>query len=145
MPYNRKTGEYYEPKKRYGSSRYRPARTPVRKSSSYKNNGGKSGCRLIESNKNEKPCIVAWNKSKRRGLVTIVAVPCNDFTIPKKNKLTGKEQNSKCDKWVAKVKTNFGALTQTCFYNPVTKKLTFPDMEMVANPNTNYFGTYKQF
>ena len=144
MPYNRRTGEYYESRSRGGYNRNRRNNESVRKSGSYTKNGGKSGCKLTQDAKG-RPCIVAWNKSKTHGLRTLVAVPCNDFEIPKKNKVTGKPQNSKCDKWVAKVKGGMGSNSMTAFYNPTTKKLTIPDLEMVANPNKNYFGTYNKF
>lgn len=91
----------------------------------------KSGCR-IGTDKKDRPVITAWNVSKTRGFISMVAVPCG--------KSKTKSPNS--DKWVASVRFPDGKKTFTAFYNVVTKKLTIPDLAMVANPSKDYFGTY---
>lgn len=91
----------------------------------------KSGCKLGQDVKS-RPVITAWNVSKTRGFITMVAVPCKDAKTKSKNS----------DKWVASVKFADGKKTFTAFYNVVTKKLTIPDLDMVANPSKNYFGTF---
>lgn len=110
-----------------------------RNNNGYNNNGynnnrpakKKSGCR-IGTDKKQRPCITAWNVSKSRGFISMVAVPCKDAKTKSKNS----------DKWVASIKFPDGKKTFTGFYNVVSKKLTIPDLDMVANPAKNYFGTY---
>lgn len=91
----------------------------------------KSGCRL-GNDKKGRPCITAWNKSKGRGFISMVAVPCDK----------SKTKSANSDKWVVSVMFPTGKKTFTGFYNVVTKKLTIPDLAMVANPSKDYFGTY---
>jgi len=79
-------------------------------------------------------CIVGWNKSKSRGFIKFVAVPCRDTKT--------KSQNPDTEKWVANVTFADGKKTFTAFYNVATKKLVIPDLEMVANPAKDYFGTF---
>ncbi len=136
MPYNRRTGEYYEydnSNRNYnGGGRRNNNRRPPK----YTKNGhpAKSQCRM-KPDKTGRPCITGWNVSKERGFITMVSVPCKDFKTKSKNS----------DKWVASVKFADGKKTFTAFYNTMTKKLTIPDLDMVANPNAQnggYFGTY---
>ncbi len=91
----------------------------------------KSGCKLGQDKK-QRPCITGWNKSKARGFMSFVAIPCNNFKTKSKNS----------DKWVVTAQFPDGKKTFTGFYNTVTKKLTIPDLQMVANPAKDYFGTY---
>jgi len=91
----------------------------------------KSGCR-IGTDKKGRPCITGWNVSKNRGFVSFVAVPCKDF----------KTKSPNSDKWVVSAKFQDGVKTFTGFYNANSKKLTIPDLNMVANPSKNYFGTF---
>jgi len=91
----------------------------------------RSGCRLGQDKKS-RPCITAWNVSKTRGFMSMVAVPCD--------KSKTKSPNS--DKWVVSVRFPDGVKTFTGFYNVVSKKLTIPELAMVANPSKDYFGTY---
>lgn len=91
----------------------------------------RSGCR-IGTDKKQRPCVTAWNVSKTRGFMSMVAVPCD--------KAKTKSPNS--DKWVVSIKFPDGKKTFTGFYNVVSKKLTIPDLNMVANPAKNYFGTF---
>lgn len=105
----------------------------------YNNNGynnnqpkkKKTGCRIGTDKKN-RPCITAWNVSKGRGFISMVSVPCK----------VAKTKSKNSDKWVASVRFPDGVKTFTAFYNVQTKKLTIPDLAMVANPAKNYFGTY---
>ncbi|TRX70526.1 hypothetical protein [Carboxylicivirga sp. M1479] len=91
----------------------------------------RSGAKL-GTDKKSRPVVTAWNKSKSRGFIKMVAIPCN--------KTKTKSPNS--DKWVATVTFPDGKKTFTAFWNVNTKKLTIPDLEMVANPSKNYFGTF---
>jgi len=91
----------------------------------------KSGCKLGQDKK-QRPCITGWNKSKQRGFISFVAVPCNN----------AKTKSANSDKWVATVQFPDGKKTFTAFYNVNSKKLTIPDLQMVANPAKNYFGTF---
>ena len=116
MPYNRRTGEWYDDRNSRNNNQ------PPKK---------KSGARMGTDKKN-RPCITAWNVSKTRGFISMVSVPCEKFKTKSKNS----------DKWVASVKFPDGVKTFTAFYNTVTKKLTIPDLNMVANPSKNYFGTF---
>nr|WP_321356639.1 hypothetical protein [uncultured Draconibacterium sp.] len=123
MPYNRRTGEYYESRGNRGYSRgYRNDNRQPKK---------KSGCRLGQDKKG-RPCITFWNVSKTRGFISGVAVPCD--------KAKTKSPNS--DKWVVSVRFPTKKETFTGFYNVNSKKLTIPDLAMVANPSKDYFGTY---
>lgn len=91
----------------------------------------KSGCK-IGQDKTGRPCITGWNKSRSRGFLSFVAVPCKD----------AKTKSPNSDKWVASVQFPDGKKTFTAFYNVNTKKLSIPDLQMVANPAKNYFGTF---
>lgn len=120
MPYNKQTGEYYD----YTNQRHTNR-------SNNQSRKKKSGCRIGTDKKN-RPCITAWNVSKSRGFMSMVSVPCKDAKTKSKNS----------DKWVASIKFPTGKKTFTAFYNVVSKKLSIPDLDMVANPAKNYFGTF---
>ncbi|TRX16736.1 hypothetical protein [Flavobacterium franklandianum] len=84
--------------------------------------------------------ITAWNYSKSRGLLTIIASPRKD---PSKRKTA----NPKFENWACKV--FFKRTLQTVWYNGffdlAKKKLTIKDMEFVLNPkakNGGYCGTF---
>jgi len=106
----------------YGSRNYNNQNRQPRKRS-----GSKLG-----TDKKGRPCVTGYNKSKSRGFITLVAIPCKKFET--------KSPNS--DKWVATVQFPDGKKTFTAFWNTQTKKLTIPDLQMVANPAKNYFGTF---
>ena len=102
-----------------------------------------SGCQWREnftakSGERKAACMFGWNYSRQRGgLVKFVAGPAKDTTV---NNKSGKDLS----KWVAKITWPDGrSETKTAFLNRDTKKLTIPDMGMVANPlapNGGYFG-----
>ena len=94
----------------------------------------KSGCKMGQNN--GKPWIQAWNASKGRGLISLIASPAKKFKT--KSKIS--------DKWVVKltIKRTLETKLYTGFYNTQTKKLTIPDLGMVANPSTNYLGTFSR-
>lgn len=105
----------------------------------------KSGCTFKSgsSTKNGADCISGWNKSKTRGFITLVACPVRDgLIVSNKN---GKDY----EKWVATIKfaRNFDEKTFTAFYDPDTKKLRIPDIQMTASPNSpngGYFGGWSK-
>lgn len=123
MPYNRRTGEYYPERSNRGRSNYRS------NGSSKPNYGCKMG-----TDKKQRPVITGWNKTRKRGFITMVAVPTKDCKTKSKNS----------DKWIASVKFADGKKAFTAFYNVNSKKLVIPDLDMVAIPATGYFGTFNK-
>lgn len=91
----------------------------------------KSGSKL-GTDKKGRPCVTGWNKSQSRGFVSFVACPAN----------SPKTKSPNSDKWVVSMSFADGKKTFTGFWNVQTKKLTIPDLQMVANPSKDYFGTY---
>ncbi|MDI5888736.1 hypothetical protein [Flavobacterium yafengii] len=84
--------------------------------------------------------LTAWNYSKSRGMLKIIA-------SPRKDKDKRKTANPKFENWAVKV--FFARTLETKWYNgffDVTKKkLTIKDMEFVLNPkakNGGYCGTF---
>lgn len=104
------------------------------------NNGGnrkkKTGCKYKQEARNGKPCITAWNYSKNRGMITIVASPYDYY----------EGENSEGEIWIVNMtnKTTFAKQTFNGFMKKGSRKLVVPDMGMVANPDTNYFGTFSR-
>jgi hypothetical protein len=99
-----------------------------------KRSGCKSGNYCVNGSDVAIPYINGWNYSKSAGLVSFIAVPCKDFGT--------KSEHSQ--KWVLKM--TYGDKRKpelfTAFYNTLTRKLTVPDLSMVANPAKDYFGTF---
>lgn len=87
----------------------------------------------VKTDKNGRPCIIGWNKSKSRGFISFIASP---------HKKKSKTKSKKSDLWMVKMQTNLGVKWFVGFYCVDTKKLTIPDLQMVANPAKDYFGTY---
>lgn len=84
--------------------------------------------------------ITAWNYSKSRGMLSIIASPRVDAD-------KRKTANPKYENWSVKVffKRTLETKWYNGFYDLVTGKLTVKDMEFVINPkakNGGYCGTY---
>ncbi|MFB6458025.1 hypothetical protein ACE38W_22325 [Chitinophaga sp. Hz27] len=104
----------------------------------------KSGCRMRSGWTSRKTgervddnYITGWNKSMTRGFITFIA-------SPRKERETASPHN---EHWVVTVQFSTGKKTFTGFYNLNTKRLTIPDLQMVANPNApngGYFGTNRK-
>lgn len=110
----------------------------------YNNKGGynkpykkKSGCTFKDGSrtKNGAPCITAWNNSKTRGFITLVACPTRAGEVYTTS--SGKE----CEKWVVTIefKSTFDSKTFTGFYYPKESALRIPDINMTANHRSNVF------
>jgi len=85
--------------------------------------------------------LFGWNYSRSRGFMKFVASP------KKENKETGKGRKTKnpnWENWTAKVSFKDGRKPEfhNCFYDLENGRLFFPDLEMVANPSKDYWGTY---
>ena len=81
-------------------------------------------------------CITGWNKSKTHGFMTLVAVPRKDGKISY-TKLDEERHHFVCTIRVGR----FQKYTYTGFFDPVKEKLRIPDIQMIANPSSDYFGT----
>lgn len=98
-----------------------------------------SGCRYKSATRQgeAKNIIFGWNFSRRRGMVSFVAVEAKE----------SETKNDNYEKWVAKItfKDTGSVQTHTVFYNIAKKILIFKDLGMVANPNApqgGYFGKF---
>jgi hypothetical protein len=100
----------------------------------------KSGCkfRSASQNRNNADCITAWNNSKSRGFITLIACPVRDSLI------VANERGYEYEKWVVtiKFKRDFSEKTFTGFFDPATKKLRIPDIQMTASPNASNGGFF---
>ncbi|WP_143306856.1 hypothetical protein [Chitinophaga vietnamensis] len=79
--------------------------------------------------------LKGWNYSRRRGMISFVAVP-------RKERDTA---NPNYEHWVVSVSASDGRKTFTGFYNVAKRILVIPDLRMVANPNApngGYFGRF---
>lgn len=96
-----------------------------------------SGCQFGVSKETGKEWMNGWNYSRQNGMVKFVASPS-----PKVN------GGPTTDAWCAKITVGKQApYLVTCFMTHNTKRLTFPDLGMVANasaPNGGYWGKFTQ-
>ncbi len=96
-----------------------------------------SGCAFGVSKETGNEWMNGWNYSRQNGMVKFVASPS-----PKVN------GGPNTDAWCAKVTVGKQApYLLTCFLTKGTKRLTFPDLGMVANasaPNGGYWGKFTQ-
>lgn len=98
----------------------------------------RTGCKM-GMGKNQRPYISAWNVSRSRGMMTLIASPTDEQG---ESPSTG----AKWEKWVCKIqlKRNFEDKLVTGFYYPTTHTLSIPDLGMIARPkapNGGYFGS----
>jgi hypothetical protein len=102
----------------------------------------KSGCKVQDGYTNKSGefvpglLLTGWNKSQGRGFIKFIAAE-------RKGKGETKAANQTC--FAVKVQFSDGPKWFNGFYNSETKKMTIPDLEMVANPhapNGGYFGKY---
>ena len=95
----------------------------------------RSGCKA-KRDKNGNDCIIGWNKSRSRGFISFIAAP---------HKKKSKNKSPDSETWMVKVTQGITIVWHVGFYNTETRKLTIPDLNMVANPNAangGYFGTF---
>lgn len=93
------------------------------------------GCESGKSN--GIPFIKGWIRTNELGFVTFHAHPLKD------SKKFKSESGISYSKWIAYVTLHrtFDIKKINCLYDHNNGKLRFPDFNMVANPDTNYFGT----
>lgn len=119
----------------------------------------KSGAKLKlftpEAGGDSRPCITAWNKSKNRGFISMIASPITDEGLKKMNKAraekgwekasfesVSKRSGTTYQRWVCTIEfPNRGEKkTMTGWYDASAKKLRVPNLKMVASTTTDYFG-----
>lgn len=103
-----------------------------------------SGAKLTVMQKGKhkgQQCIVAWNYSRQRGLISVIAAPYKG-TKEVKSKTGRKWQN-----WMVTIR-NKRTMQETItsgLFDPASRKLIVNDLGMVMNPgapNGGYFGKF---
>jgi len=135
----------------YAGGGYRPSYAPYsRQYSGFRGANNKpkkrSGCsskkteRVISGDKKEEILVIyGWNLSKG-GFVSFVAVPYRDAKISE-----SRNGNRFIGYYVTLTNKTTKAITNCSgLYNLTDGKLIIKELGMVANPKTNYFGTFKR-
>ncbi|MHA7109358.1 hypothetical protein ACRTDU_04480 [Sunxiuqinia elliptica] len=137
MPYNRRTGEYYESRGRqsYSNNYQRNDNRAPRK---------KSGCSETVG-RTKKTVISGWRKSARQFMTFVATQNNGDNAHAKGGAVITNKKGQEYTRWTAKLtnKTIGTVSTVSCLYNHATGKLYFPDLNLVANPkapNGGYWG-----
>lgn len=94
-----------------------------------------------------KPYVSAWNYSKQRGLISLIASPYVGKNSRTKEHRSG--NGRVWENWRVKVfvKRTMQTLWFGCLYDTSTQKITIPDMGFVLNhkaPNGGYCGTFRK-
>jgi len=98
-----------------------------------------SGAKIVHDKKKpERPCLTAWNYSKRLGLVTLIACQAStDFKVKK-------PEHAHSIKWHVKITIPMqGDKTYVGSWHTEKQKLYIPELGLVVNPsapNGGYFG-----
>lgn len=144
MAYNNSRGSYRrDSRDEYRGSNSRSYGGRDYRRDDYRGGGGNrsrdqkkhSGAKYISKAANDKPCVSAWNYSRRHGMLSIVGSPTSKGMV-----------SEQCEHWAVSVRPERGQrYVTTGFWNSNTGKLTIPDLGMVAStraPRGGYFGKF---
>lgn len=83
----------------------------------------------------EEKFITGWNYSKTRGMISIIGAPRKKGTATR---------SKDSEMWTVKVRYADGRKPEYMlgFFHVPTNRLFVNDLQMVANPSKNYFGSY---
>lgn len=115
------------------SSQNRPAKRGYRENVTQSTYAKHSGC-TAGTGKTGKPYIQGWRLVYGQ-MCKMIASPAKEFKT--------KSENS--DRWIVNLVCGINKAVYNGFYNVETKKLTIPDLGLVANPkapNGGYFGKF---